>query len=239
MKFLCPFCERLTAFSGFRVEGTSLVLRCSRCGVESRSPAAESSSALQPTSSVAVGLKASSAVGLKVVPRESDEAQLGATPFDPGDAFSAPVGFCPKCVAVKAPSTSICAQCGLVFENFRPEEFQPSASIAELWRGVLARWDEIPEHDRLLQAATIQGELATVGRLYRIRLARSADDPIALRARDEVLRLATASSAALALAPAETDRTESSTWKYVLLALVMLIGAVAFLLLYRQIRSAS
>lgn len=239
MKFLCPSCERLTAFSAFRMEGTSLVLRCSRCGAESRSPAAESSSALQPTSSLAGGLKASSAVGLKVVPREPDEAQLGATSFDEGDAFSAPAGFCPKCVAVRAPSAATCAQCGLQFANFRPEEFQPSSGLAELWCGLLARWDDISEHDRLLQAATIQGELATVGRLYRLRLARSADDPIALRGRDEVLRLATASSAVLGQAPAEAGRSNSSTWKYVLLALLVIIGALAFLLLFRQIRSAS
>jgi len=236
VKFLCPACERLTAFSAFRVEGPSLVLRCSRCGAESRSPAAESASA---PSGAAMGLKASPALGLKVVPREPDQAELPEASLDEGDPFSAPVGFCPKCVAVRTPSAATCAQCGLVFANFRPEELQPSPGLAELWRGVLPRWDDVSEHDRLLQAAAIQGELATVGRLYRIRLARSADDPIAQRGRDEVLRLATASSVALAQSPEQAGASSPSTWKYVLLALLMLIGAVAFLLLYRQVRSVS
>jgi hypothetical protein len=239
VKFLCPGCERLTAFSAFRVEGTSLVLRCSRCGVESRSPASESSGGHEISSSLAMGLKASSAVGLKVVPREPDERIVAELSLDSEEAWSVPAGFCPKCVAVRPPSAATCAQCGLVFANFRPEELQPSAGMAELWQGLVARWDDLGEHDRVLQAATIQGELATVGRLYRIRLARSTDDPIALRGRDEVLRLATASSAALAQTSGEARSPLSSQWKYVLLALLIACCALVFLLLYKQIRSAS
>lgn len=234
MKFLCPACERITEFSSFRTEGTSLVLRCSRCGVESQSGAFEHISHPTPLA-LAPGAKAAPSPALKIIPRESEDREIRAA-WSP-EEWTVPAGFCPKCIGVRPVGALACAHCGLLFANFRPEELQPPALIADRWNAVLSRWDELSEHDRLLQAALVHGELATVGRLYRIRLARNPGDPIALRGRDEVLRLASAGPTALANAPSEAGLDETAPWKYAILGLFILICAVAFLALYRQIRS--
>src|SRR5262249_58449151 len=94
-------------------------------------------------------------------------------PAPSADASSVPEGYCPKCIAVRPAQASACAHCGLVFANFKPEELEPSPPIAEQFQRLSSNWENIDEHDRLLPAALIQGELATVGRLYRIRLARA------------------------------------------------------------------
>ena len=181
--FLCPSCERLTVFSEFRIEEDALVLRCARCQVESRSRAIEAAPS--------VATIAASASALALIPTQTDRA-AGE------EILSVPEGHCPKCVAVRPPQASSCAHCGLVFSNYKPEELEPSAALAEHFRRLLSNWDDVEEHDRVIQAALTQGELAVLGRLYRIRLARSADDAFAARGRDEVLRLAAASSAGLA-----------------------------------------
>jgi len=188
--FLCPACERLTVFSEFRIEGDALVLRCVRCRMESRSQAVE---AAPTVATIAAAASASATAPLR-------QAALAPIPTqtdgDPGEEIlSVPEGHCPKCVAVRPPQASSCAHCGLVFANYQPEELRPSPALAEQFRGLLSNWDDVEEHDRVIRAALTQGELAVLGRLYRIRLARSADDAFAARGRDEVLRLATASSA--------------------------------------------
>ena len=237
MKFLCPACERLTAFSGFRVEGDLLMLRCSRCGVESRSSAAAAEQ-----DPIAIGLvqgapsAPASTLSREAAPTAISPAEI---PAPSADASSVPEGYCPKCIAVRPAEASACAQCGLVFANFKPEELEPSPPIAEQFQRLISNWENIEEHDRLLQAALIQGELATVGRLYRIRLARAPQDAYAARGRDEVLRLATASSAALANTKSAEEPRAPRPWKYLLLLAILALCAIAFFGLYRQLRTVS
>ena len=237
MKFLCPACERLTEFSDFRVDGDLLVLRCSRCGVESRSSA--SAPEEQP-----IAMRAVQSVPSAPGPALSGKVALAATPPAevpaPGaDVSSVPEGHCPKCIAVRPPQASSCAQCGLVFENFKPEELEPSPVIAEQFQRLLSNWENIEEHDRLLHAALIQGELATVGRLYRIRLAHAPQDGFATRGRDEVLRLATASATALANAKSAEEPPSARPWKYLILLAIIALCAIAFFGLFRQLHNVS
>jgi hypothetical protein len=232
VKFLCPACERLTAFSGFRVDGDLLALRCSRCGVESRSPPAEENPIAM---GVDQGAPPNPAPGLSGK-AASTPISSAAVPTPRADASSVPEGYCPKCIAVRPAQASSCAQCGLVFENFKPGELEPSPVIAEQFQRLLSNWENIEEHDRLLQGALIQGELATIGRLYRIRLARAPQDAYAARGRDEVLRLATASSTALANAKSGEEPRAARPWKYLLLLAILALCAIAFFGLFRQLR---
>jgi hypothetical protein len=124
----------------------------------------------------------------------------------------------------------------LVFAAFHPEGLEPSPAVAELWKASLSRWSDLERHDRLLQRALAQGELAMLGRLYRIRLAHSPHDPYASRGRDEVLRLAAASSSVLFTERAANRREGPSSWwadpvsrwKLLALVLALLVFAVAF-----------
>src|SRR5215469_3111250 len=148
VKFLCPACERLTAFSGFRVDGDLLMLRCSRCGVESRSSAAAAEQ-----DPIAIGL----AQGAPSAPASTLSCEAAPTAISPteipapsADASSVPEGYCPKCIAVRPAQASACAQCGLVFANFKPEELEPSPPIAEQFQRLVSNWENIEEHDRLL-----------------------------------------------------------------------------------------
>ena len=237
MKFLCSACERLAAFSGFRTEGEFLVLRCSRCGVESRSRAS--------TVDGPGGLTAA-APG----PVSPDPRRLGRKPAvvsissalaeaARADPFEVPEGHCPKCIALRPAPASSCAQCGLVFANFKREEVEPSASIADQFQQLLSQWEDVGGHDRVLQTALIRGELASVGRLYRIRLAHVPQDPYAARGRDEVLRLATASSTGLAKAASAEAGGVAWRWKYALLITILAACAVTFFALYRQLHSVA
>ncbi|QSQ12689.1 hypothetical protein [Myxococcus landrumensis] len=118
----------------------------------------------------------------------------GATPQGPQDdeaLFTPPAGHCPKCVSVRRPTALSCSQCGLVYANFVAEDHTPSAELMAAWRALAACWEEWPEHERFLSTAMGRGELASAGRLYRVRLARVPDDAMAQRAREEVVRRAT------------------------------------------------
>jgi hypothetical protein len=155
------------------------------------------------------------------------------------DPFAVPEGHCPKCIAVRPALASACAQCGLVFANFKREEVEPSASIAEQFQHLLSQWEDVGGHDRVLQAALSRGELASVGRLYRIRLANVPQDPYAARGRDEVLRLATASSTGLAKAASPEAGEVAGRLKYVLLIAILAACAATFFALYRQLHTVA
>ena len=237
MKFLCSACERVTAFSGFRTEGDFLVLRCSRCGVESRSRASTIDSPGGLTTAVAGPVSADSRkLGRKPAVVSISSALAEAAKANP---FEVPEGHCPKCIAVRPALASSCAQCGLVFANFKREEVEPSASIADQFQQLLSQWEDVGGHDTMLQTALIGGELASVGRLYRIRLAHVPQDPYAARGRDEVLRLATASSTGLAKAASAEAGGGVGRWKYVLLIAILAACAVTFFALYRQLHSVA
>jgi hypothetical protein len=227
--FLCPACERLTVFSEFRIEGDALVLRCVRCRVESRSQAVE---AAPSVATIAAAASSSATAPLR-------QAALALLPTQTERAageeiLSVPEGHCPKCVAVRPPEASSCAHCGLVFSNYKPEELEPSSALAEHFHRLLSNWDDVEEHDRVIQAAVKQGELAVLGRLYRIRLARSADDAFAARGRDEVLRLATAGTAGLARGESEAISRYRSTGLIAALFAMVLFLVIALYATFRR-----
>jgi len=124
-----------------------------------------------------------------------------------GSTIQIPPGHCPKCITPRSREALICPACGLVFANFRAEEHQPSAALEAAWRGLEERWTKQEEHEKFLQLAFNMDELAKAGRLYRIHLAATPDDPQAKVALEVMVRMAsTAAAAAAKTDPAELQR---------------------------------
>lgn len=239
MRYLCDSCERLAPPAAFRVEMGVLVMTCARCGQESRARPEEAlvaavaqtqAEASQPASAP----RSNTVPALKVVTLRPSEEQVreAAALARSEDPFAAPPGFCPKCISVRKEGAESCASCGLVYALFDASEQRVSEPLRAAWLSVLERWDDRDAHDRLLSLAVGQGELASAGRLYRIRLAQAPEDVYAQRGRDEVLRLATASQAAFKPTPATgTSRTQV----VVGVILFLLVMAMAYFI-FRQFR---
>jgi hypothetical protein len=216
-----------------------LVMTCARCGQESRARPEEALVAAvaqtQAEASHPPAVPRSSTVtALKVVPLRPSEEQVreAAALARSEDPFAVPPGFCPKCISVRKEGAESCAACGLVYAYFDASEQRVSEPLRAAWLSVLERWDDRDAHDRLLSMAVGQGELASAGRLYRIRLAQAPDDVYAQRGRDEVVRLATASQAAFKPTPASGTSRGQVVVGVILFLLVM---AMAFFI-FRQFR---
>ncbi len=240
MRYLCDSCERLAPPAAFRVEMGVLVMTCARCGQESRARpeealvAAVAQTQAEASEPSAPAPRSNTAPALKVVtlrPSE-DRVREAAALARSEDPFAVPAGFCPKCISVRKEGAESCAACGLMYAIFDPSEQRVSEPLRAAWLSVLERWDDRDAHDRLLSLAVGQGELAAVGRLYRIRLAQAPDDVYAQRGRDEVLRLATASQAAFKPTPTPSTSKAQVVGGVLLFLLVM---AMAFFI-FRQFR---
>ncbi|MFE8602793.1 hypothetical protein [Archangium violaceum] len=141
------------------------------------------------------------------------------------DPFMPPAGFCPKCIGPKKDGATVCPFCGLDYARFRPEESRPSGAVASTWLGVVELWESKGAHDKVLALSSERGELAALGRLYRIRLARNPEDAMAKRGREEVLRLAAATSTFMATPPPD-KRAKLKTAGLAVLFLLLMAAAV-------------
>ena len=101
-----------------------------------------------------------------------------------------PAGYCPKCIAPSREGSISCTHCGLAWGSYRAANFFLSEATRGLWLQALADYENRPLHLTLIQMAESQGELALLGRLYRMRLAHFPEEAPAKFARDEILRRA-------------------------------------------------
>ena len=217
MKYLCDACERLVEPAAFRAEGEALLLRCARCGEESRH--GPSTSALKAASGED---EAGPAPVLTFAPRPvpPPEPEPAITPAAPVPAAER----CPKCATAKQGRSS-CARCGLVFELYRPSQDVMPSSARRDFAVLLDGWGS-PEADRVLERAST--ESAThLARLARHHL---ADFPGDARA-EALLERLTARSLALAAAATQAEGMSragpgANPLKPVLIA-VALVGALA------------
>ncbi len=247
-RFQCCSCERLAPAASFRMEGSELVLVCARCGAESTLERAASAPAAAPVPLPMPAVPALAPVpaplpfaeppplaASNVVPLRSvaDPVALAKEAADAADPFDIPPDRCPKCIGAKAKDALSCPHCGLVYVNFRREDAAPSAELAELLRAALANWGEPARHERILALAQARGELPAAGRFYRLRLAAAPADPVALRGRDEVLRIASAVPALSRTAAPDEKRT--SRWKSLLVAMMLLFSVGLALAMFRQL----
>jgi uncharacterized Zn finger protein (UPF0148 family) len=191
MNVVCPACERLVPLGAFRVDAGRLYVTCSKCGTES---AAEGAPAASPTESP-------------------------AQPPDAADPFAVPPNRCPKCIALKPSQATACPSCGLSFEGASADAYAPSAELAAQWKDLLTHWAEPEAHEKLVSSSALQGDLASLGRLYRLRLALAPADAIAQQGRDAVLARASAPSAFPVSAKAPKA---AQTWRVVALGVAAL-----------------
>ncbi|WP_163994473.1 hypothetical protein [Pyxidicoccus caerfyrddinensis] len=245
MKFQCEACERLVPLEVFRVEAGVLVVKCDRCGAETRARASTASSfAMGGSSLVGEGQGAppppepSQGMSAPLPPRASTPSlrvlrgRTADVPLTGETLFEAPPGACPKCVAPRREDAESCAQCGLVYVNFTPDEHRPSEVLAEAWQSLAAEhWDDWEAHDRLMTLAMGRGELAMLGRLYRLRLARAPDDVMAQRGRDELVRRATLvvpATAEVSSGPSDIQKRMKTLGMGVLFLVVLVLAVLVF-----------
>jgi hypothetical protein len=311
VKYYCEACERLVPPAAFRVEEGLLVLKCSRCKVETRggpeqdevagsaqapvsapgpvimlasseaepdpiefvptrpievpaaildaieaearkargkteaaapapekappsklpmTEAAASNQVMLPWSDVQARVAPEPVAAREVVPEVASSRPAAAgmlrvvEPASTGseDPFMPPPGYCPKCIGPRKEGPVVCPYCGLEYARFRPEEFRLSPVLSSTWLGVVEQWESKGAHDKVLALASEKGELAALGRLYRIRLARVPDDAQAKRGREEVVRLASAGSGLMHSAPPDKRvKTKSVALGFVFLLLLV------------------
>ncbi|HEX4622463.1 MAG TPA: hypothetical protein VH208_12945 [Myxococcaceae bacterium] len=202
MNVVCPACERLVPLTVFRLDAGELYVTCSRCGVES-------------------------AAGGAPPPSPSTPPGVSGEPVDP---FAVPADRCPKCIAVRPANASACPSCGLSFEGATADAYAPSSELAGQWRELLGRWSDLQAHEKLVSAASLQGDLAPLGRLYRLRLALFPGDGAARQGRDAVLARASAPSA---FPPPVEESKRTETWKVVALGVVVVVLLVVAFRLIR------
>jgi len=134
-----------------------------------------------------------------------------------------PPGFCPKCIAPRAPAATSCPACGLAFANSQPGDYRPPETVLEAWRALTARWGTEDEHARFLQVAGAADALAAAGRLYRIRLAADPEDALARAGVEATVKMASAPVAVAGLRRApELAPASRRKMKLAVLALVFL-----------------
>jgi hypothetical protein len=247
VKFLCTHCDRLVEMERFALDGSSLVVTCSACGGENRATSvAPPSAAVAPVPSASAPAPASapspsgaavaqaSVVSLRTPTVEAiarAAASAGEKPFD------VPPGHCPKCISKRAPEALACPSCGLTFSTSAPEAFAPSEWLQGQWLELLQSWGEDKRHEAVRAEAMNRGELAPLGRLYRLRLADLPEDPYATRGRDEVLRLAVLPQTTVRQLTVDTRR--SPVWQYAALSGVIVACLVALFFLVRQMLAQS
>ncbi|WP_404368522.1 hypothetical protein ACIHQR_04295 [Corallococcus coralloides] len=254
MKYQCESCDRLVKVETYVLEDHALAVACPACGAWTRAapslaPPASARPAPAPAGdggeglAVAVPVKAPaegpppppsrpSVTALRVVRQDAPAADPRVSGEDP---FQAPPGRCPKCVAPMREDAGSCSACGLVYANFIPDEHQPSELLAGEWRELLEAWHDWDAHDRLLSQAMGRGEMAMVGRLYRMRLARAPNDAQALRGRDEVVRRVTTATPLTSDGPSPVLGRKVKT---VVMGAVLVVSLVLLLVLVQMIRAA-
>lgn len=236
MKFQCDACERLVPLEVFRVEAGMLVVTCGRCGAEGRVQVSAAQAQAQAGTGGASAPPPDAAPPLPPARPSSPSLRVvrGADTPPPSlsdmELFEPPPGCCPKCVAPRREGSEACAQCGLVFANYLEDEHRPSDVLAGAWRELAAHWEDAGAHERLLTLAMGRGELAMVGRLYRLRLARAPEDAVARQGRDEVVRRAAmvVPLAAERSGPATSARRAKGVAVGVMFLVVLVLSAVIF-----------
>ncbi len=151
---------------------------------------------------------------------ESARAQAASAPF------AVPDGVCPRCLSKRAAQATACSACGVSFTSATGLSVDPPEALKAPWVELLEHWGDERRHDALRRRAIVEGHLAELGRLYRLRLAYHSDDPWALKGRDEVFA---AASAGLLTARVEEPAGLSPTLKWVVggVCVVVIIGALS------------
>jgi hypothetical protein len=228
VKFLCSHCDRLVALERFSLDGSTLVVTCGVCGEQNRSTSVTPPIGAPAVTAAGAVPPAGAPVALRT-PVVEAIARAAASAKD--NPFAVPDGHCPKCLTRRMPDVLACPSCGMSFGQAVPEAFDPSDWLKGEWLALLSSWGEDGRHERLRAEAMNKGELAPLGRLYRLRLASFPEDPYAVRGRDEVLRLAVLPQVTVRQLHSEPNQP---TWKYLALSVIIVGCLLALFFLVRQ-----
>lgn len=231
MKFLCVGCNRLLDVERFRIDAGVLVVTCTGCGVENRAGQARAA----PVAAAPLMLAPVATVTPLRTP--TAEAIASAAVVSDDKAFEVPAGHCPKCISRRVRDALACPSCGLVFAQSPGGGFQPSDWLKGEWLALLQAWGDEGRHEALRNEAMTKAELAELGRLYRLRMAESKEDPYAKRGLEEVLRLAVLPQ--VALKQLKGGEAEVPKWKYIALSAIIVGCLVALFILVRQMLTVS
>lgn len=147
--------------------------------------------------------------------------------------FFIPPDVCPKCIAVRRPTSAedeSCGACGLFFSSFDEEAVLPEPWLRDAWLALLRDWANQTHHVHLRQQAQQADALAAIGRLYRLRLAVVPDDSMAKAGCADVVRLAVVPlSAPSSKVDRATQRSKQFPW-VIAIALIMVVAVAALLL---------
>ncbi len=233
MKLLCPECERLITLEQLRLEGSTVVITCQKCGAEQRVESATAASEVAaprvasaaPRVSLASTGGASNVVMLRTSSVEAVQKAAVAAEEDP---FAIPEGVCPKCIARRAKAEA-CPHCGIRFAAFDEAAMLPPKWLREEWTDVLRDWSADEKHAQVRRKAQQVDALAAVGRLYRLRQAAVPEDPVAAEGLADVLRLA---AVPIGL-PREREDDVERRRKVVLVSVAALVLAVMVITVLR------
>jgi hypothetical protein len=235
MKALCSACDRLFELKAVRREGAQVVIACASCGSETTVPVVEAAAVSMvaevgaPAPSPAVAVEAPQP--LRVVP--SANTPSPPLPKDwPPSPTAMPEGVCPKCFAKRTVGEMTCRSCGLVYDNFAPDETALSAELAAAWSALATRWNERPAHDAFLQLAQARQELQSAGRLYRLASAIRPHDLQAKMGKDAVLKMAmTATELLRAPSPVESSPGGLTARQWIAVVAAVLVPVILLLFL--------
>lgn len=197
-RVLCPHCAHLGPVGALSLDEGRVTTQCERCGEATGLGVVASRPSrhlrVVDPGPVSSPLEAKRAVsrGPAGVRSTQGKAPLSEEPFEVPDSH------CAKCISPRGAGPS-CGRCGLDFSA--SPRIEVPAWLASQWALVWDEWDSAEHHHRLLSCAEREDALWALGRLYRIRLLWSPEDPTATRACADLVRRA---SASLLMRPATT-----------------------------------
>lgn len=244
--FQCPGCKELTTLSDFSTSAEGVAICCRECSqiffypvsshkeqsayTERKIP--EESTAKETT--VAIGSPESPMAGRASVKQTNRMAEKKDRDEEK---------ICVKCGATSGKLAAACRHCGLVFANvgvtFRPSSRDTMTEPHEkaawmLWDDVCKNWDDSTLHDKFLQYGMAHEMFEFVS--LRYREAKEKDGQYADMAQQQLGKVVelVQQQFLIKMQRDESGQQRVKSWKMVLVVLLLMLGLVAFYIIWRQ-----
>ena len=189
--FQCTSCRLLGSVQTIDVDGEHAGLRCASCGKVSWLPVTSS----RATVITSVGSSGGTPSTSPALPPSTALSMSEAFEEMPSD-----YDLRPRKPALPEPSpeTSIAVRGGPAIVGGPtwparlPEATTTQLALRTAFEALRAHWDDEKAHTALVRRASIEGELAYVGQLYKALLDKNPSEPRVKRAQQEILTLAMA-----------------------------------------------
>lgn len=182
MKLFCEACQRIGAAHSWSVIDGVLRVACAACGVEAEiaaRPPAVVAAATPPAPEAPAAVDGGNEIDLAL-------ADFVAAPT-PGPASEQATRWNLAGASFAEQETGAALALAAEEESLDDDPWLPIG-----WAALQQSWSDPAAHRRLLAEAAARGEFAGLGTRYRDHLARHPGDAVALGARDDLLKKATA-----------------------------------------------